>query len=89
MEWEKVLSNAVKNGQIRELHLQKIPVLKTCNNWKEIKPIGWIDHKMRHSHYRGGLVKLNDKIYFVREQTINALSEYIRWKFSPITVIPD
>ena len=90
MEWETVLSDSVKNGQIRELHLSRIPVLKTCDNWKNVKPIGWIDHKMRHSNYKGGLVKFNGKIYFVREATLDAIRQYINIRFSQlIVVIPE
>ncbi len=90
MEWEKVLADAVKNGTIRELYLSKIPQLKTCNNWREVEPIGLIDHKMKYSHYRGALVKLNEKIYFITDKTINALSEFISFDFrQKIEVIED
>jgi hypothetical protein len=81
MEWQKILTNSVVNGQIRELHLKKIPVLKTCNNWHEVEAVGWIDHQMKFSHYKGGLVRLRGKIYFVPEGVLNALSRYIDWKF--------
>ncbi len=81
MEWEKILFDAVKDGKIRELHLRKIPVLKTCNNWREVEPVGWVDHNMKLSHYKGAVVKLHGRIYFVTDKTINALSEYINWKF--------
>ncbi len=81
MEWETILSDTVKDGKIRELHLSRIPVLKTCNNWKNVKPIGWIDHEMTHSHYKGGLVKFNEKIYFVKESTFNAINQYIKFRF--------
>ncbi len=84
MEWERLLADAVQNGKIRELHLRKIPQLKTCDNWREVEPIGWIDHVMKLSHYKGGLVKLHGRIYFVTERTINALSEFIKLKFPQI-----
>lgn len=81
MEWEDLLKDSVKEGRIRELYLKKIPTLKTCNNWRDVKPIGWIDHKMQYSHYKGGLVKLNGKIFFVTDKTISALSPYMEFKF--------
>lgn len=84
MDWQKILVDSVHDGKIRELHLRKIPQLKTCDNWREVEPIGWVDHKMKLSHYKGGLVTLNGKIYFVTERTINALSEYIKLKFPQI-----
>ncbi|HPA72483.1 MAG TPA: hypothetical protein PKY31_09450 [Spirochaetota bacterium] len=90
MEWEKILADAVQDGSIRELYLGKIPHLKTCNNWREVEPIGWVDHQMKLAHYKGGLVKLNDRIYFVKEQTINAISEFVKLSFKhTITVIKE
>lgn len=90
MEWEKLLADSVKDGKIRELYLSKIPQLKTCNNWKEVVPIGLVDHKMKHSHYKGGLVMLNDKIYFVTDKTISALTEFVKFNFrQQIQVLED
>ncbi len=90
MKWEKILIDSVKDGTIRALHLSKIPRLKTCDNWKDVEPIGWVDHKLKFAHYKGGLVKLNDNIYFVTDQTLNALSEFVTFKFpQKITVIED
>jgi len=71
MEWESILADAVQNGKIRELHLSKIPVLKL---------LGWVDHQLKYTHYRGALVKLNEKLFFVRESTIKALQQYMNWK---------
>jgi len=90
MEWERILSDSVKDGKIRELHLRKLPLLKTTTNWKRVELIGWIDFQMKYTHYKGCLAKLNDKLYFVRESTIKALSEFIDFKVSKkIQVIPD
>ncbi len=81
MEWEKILVDSVKGGVIRELYLRKLPVLKTVDNWKKVEPVGWIDYQMKHSYYKGGLVKLNGKLYFVQEKTIKALQEFMEWNF--------
>ncbi len=81
MDWEHILSDSVKDGRIKELHLSKVPVLKTVDNWKSVELVGWVNHQMKHSLYKGGLVKVNGKLYFVREQTINALSEFMEWNF--------
>jgi hypothetical protein len=90
MEWEKILASSVVNGTIKEINLKKIPVLKTCNNWREVEPLGWVDHPMQHSHYKGMLAKLNGKIYFVPDKIITALSEFITWNLSlQIRVIKD
>lgn len=79
MEWERILRNSVKDGSIKEVHLKKIPQLKNCEGWKELEPLGYIDHKMKFVHYKGILVKYNDKIYFVSSKTMEALSEFVKW----------
>jgi len=81
MEWEKVLADSVKNGVIKEIYLQKIPVLKAIDNWRSLELVGWVEHQMKHTYYKGGLVKLNGKIYFVQDKTIKALQEFMDWKF--------
>lgn len=80
MEWELILADAVKDNKIRELHLSKVPVLKTADNWKNVEFLGWVDHEMKHSHYRGALVKVNGRLYFVKEATIKAIQQYLKWK---------
>ncbi len=90
MEWEKILVDSVKDGVIRELHLRKLPVLRTVDNWRKVELIGWVDYQMKHAYYNGGLVKVNGKLYFVQDKTIKALQEYMDWKFPlKIKVIPD
>jgi len=90
MEWERILADSVKDGCIRELHLSKLPVLKTTTNWKSVEMIGWVDHQLKYTHYKGCLAKLNNKLYFVRESTIKALSEFIEFNVrKKIQVIPD
>ncbi len=89
MEWENILKDAVHEGKIRELYLKKIPVLKTCDNWRDVEPIGWVEHQMELSFYKGGIVRLNGKLYFVTDRTINALSEYIDLKFKLMIEVTD
>jgi len=36
---------------------------------------------MKYTHYKGGLVRLNDNLYFVQEKTIKALQEFMDWDF--------
>lgn len=81
MDWDNVLKDSVKDGKIRALYLGKIPVLKTCDNWKIVEPIGWIDHQMKFTYYKGGIVKLYGKLYFVPEKVVAALNPYINIKF--------
>ena len=90
IEWEKTLVDAAKDGKIRELHLRKLPLLKTTTNWKKVELVGWIDYQMKYTYYKGGLVKLNGRLYFVQEKTIQALQEFMEWKFPRrINVIPE
>lgn len=79
MEWEKILRNSVKDGVIKEAYLKKIPQLKNCEHWKNVEPLGYVDHQMKFSHYKGMLVKLQDRIYFVSASTMEALSEFVSW----------
>ncbi len=81
MEWERLLTDSVKNGQIKELHLRKLPLLKTTTNWKKVELVGWIEHQLKYTFYKGGLVKQNNKLYFVQDSTIKALQEFMNWDF--------
>ncbi|MCL1864222.1 MAG: hypothetical protein FWF73_00225 [Spirochaetes bacterium] len=81
MEWERILVDSVVDGTIKELYLRKLPLLKTVDNWKRVELVGSIDHQMKYTHYKGGLVKLNGKLYFVQDKTIKALQEFMKWDF--------
>lgn len=87
VEWEKVLSDAAKDGSIKELYLRKLPLLKTTTNWKKVELVGSIDHQMKYTYYKGGLVKLNGRLYFVQQKTIDALREFMDWKFPKRIVV--
>lgn len=90
IEWERVLADSAKGGTIRELYLRKLPVLKTVANWKKVELIGWIEHQTKYAFYKGGLVKINDKLFYVQDKTIQALQEFMSWKFPRrIHVIPE
>lgn len=80
VEWDKLLRNSVQEGRIKELHLRKIPVLKNCENWKNVEPLGYVDYRGKFTQYKGMLVMLKDRIYFVTDKTMDALSGYIDWK---------
>ncbi len=81
MEWEKVLADAASTGSISELHLRKLPLLKNTTNWKKVELVGLVDYQMKFTHYKGGLVKLNGSLYFIQQQTINALKDMLDWHF--------
>lgn len=90
MDWEHVLTNSVKNGSIRALYLSKIPVLKNCDNWRLVEPLGLIDYSTKHAHYKGALVHYKSNIYFVPEKIWMAVNEFLSTKIHKnITVIPE
>jgi hypothetical protein len=81
LEWDKILKDSVKDGTIRELHLRKIPSLKTCDDWNKVVEIGLIDYKGKYAHMKGGLINYGERIFFVSESRIEALSSFRKWNF--------
>ncbi|APH41302.1 Uncharacterized protein A9P81_1502 [Leptospira interrogans serovar Copenhageni/Icterohaemorrhagiae] len=81
MEWEKVLRDSVKDNKIKELHLRKVPTLKTCDDWSKVREIGLIDHKSKYAHYKGGLVKYGDALFLVTDERLQAIAPYRKWEF--------
>jgi hypothetical protein len=82
MNWERVLRNAVQDGQIKEAYLGKLPVLKNCENWNKAEPLGYVDHQMKYTHYKGILVKLNDRLFFVSDKTLEAINSFFKWNIT-------
>ena len=80
MEYERMLRDAVKDGTIRELHLRHVPVLKTAENWNDVKEVGMIDHRTKYAHYKGIIVKYGDRIFYVPEARMQALAPFRSWK---------
>ena len=78
-KWHNILKDSVKNNIIKELHLRNIPSLKNCKNWNDIKEIGTINHRTKHAQYFGLLVSLGENIYYVSQDTIEALKPYRSW----------
>ncbi|HMU81696.1 MAG TPA: hypothetical protein PKC35_00005, partial [Leptospiraceae bacterium] len=68
-----------KENAIRELHLRHIPVLKTCENWNDVKEIGLVDHRTKYAHYKGLLVRYGERIYYVPEARMEALAPFRNW----------
>ncbi|MCB1321737.1 MAG: hypothetical protein KDK34_15885 [Leptospiraceae bacterium] len=79
MQWERVLRDAVHDQEIRELHLRHVPVLKTCENWNDVKEIGTINHRTKYAHYHGILVKYGERIFYVPEERMQALAPFRSW----------
>lgn len=83
MEWEKVLRDSVRDGSIKSVYLEKVPLLKNCTDWTQIEVMGEIDYLAKNSHYHGVLVKLAGKIYFVQKKTFDAVQEFLRIRKLP------
>ena len=77
MKWESVLRDAVKDGKIKAVQLKNVPVLKNCDNWKTVEVLGWLDYQAKSVHYRGILVHLNGKIFFVKQTTFDAIRKFL------------
>ena len=79
MNWEHILRDSVKDGEIRELHLRNLPVLKNCQNWNEVKEIGSINHKTKYAHYKGLLVRHGNSLYYLPREKVEALKPFRNW----------
>ncbi len=75
----RALGDSLERGEIRELHLRHIPVLKNCENWYEVKEIGFIDHHTKYAHYKGLIVKYGHRFYYLTEESMQALAPYRSW----------
>jgi len=78
---QNLVIDGLEHDRIRELYLYKIPVMKTVNNWNDVKEVGSISFKGKHANYNGGLISYKTKIYFITQSTMSALSTLRKWKF--------
>jgi hypothetical protein len=63
-------------------------LLRTCNDWNRIQPLGLVNHKSLIAAWNGVLVELDHQLYFVRKETLAALHDRISWQFPrTITVV--
>jgi len=81
MDWSHLMVRALEEGTIRELHLYQIPVLKNVENWNQVKEIGKVEFRGKHSDYRGGIVQYGQTFFFVPNARLDALSVYRKWNF--------
>ena len=81
MNWEHVLRDAIKDGEIRELHLRNLPVLKNCQNWNEVKELASVDHKTKYAHYNGLLVRHASSLYYLPQERVEALKPFRSWEY--------
>ena len=67
---------ALQDGHIRELHLYQMPVLKNVENWAQVKEIGKVDFRGKHSDYKGAIVQYGSNYFFLPNARMDALSVY-------------
>lgn len=89
MEWEKVLRDAVQGNSIKELHLRKVPTLKTADDWTKVVEVGLVDHKTKYAHYKGGLVKYGDRLFFASQDRLDAVAQFRKWNFKAKIKVTD
>ena len=88
LPWEKMLCDSVKDGAIRKTHLRKIPVLKNCDDWRSVNVLGSVSYETKTVCFKGVMVRRNGNIYFVKEKTWVAVSEFLDVKkIEPLRVI--
>ncbi|HOJ63936.1 MAG TPA: hypothetical protein PLE45_05900 [Spirochaetota bacterium] len=88
-KYEELLRNSIVDNKIKANHLKHIPKLKTCDRWQDVIFLGRVNYTFKHSHYDGGLVKLNGKIYYINSKQIQALSGFAKWNTANIITVID
>jgi len=88
MKWQEILRGSSSGDTITADMLRKIPHLKTCPYWDRATFLGSVTHQMKFASYDGGLVKYENRIYYVNRSQIEALRPYVRWDLrKKITVV--
>ncbi|MDR2734384.1 MAG: hypothetical protein LBC99_07060 [Spirochaetota bacterium] len=81
---DKIISEAVNSGKISVRLLKGLRTLTTCNNWAKVIPLGIIDYATTITNYKGMLVELDKHVYFLRQETADALREPLKWKVTKV-----
>ena len=79
-----ILTDIKNKGRITSRSLVGLRTLTTCDNWKKVLPLGLIDYKTTLTHYQGMLVELDNRAYFVRKETLEAISRETKWKITKV-----
>jgi len=64
---------------IRAESLRKVPHLKSCPYWDRATFLGWVCHRLQFAYYDGGLVRYNDRVYYVNRTQIESLRPWLHW----------
>ncbi len=90
MKWQGILRNSAAGESVKASALGKIPHLKTCPYWDRATFLGCVSCQLQFANYDGGLVKYDNRLYYVNRSQIEALRAYVRWDLrKKVTVIQD
>ena len=90
MKWQEILRNSISGETIKAGTLRRIPHLKACPYWDRATFLGWVSYQLAFATYDGGLVKYDNRIYYVNRSQIEALRPWVKWDLRKrVTVIAD
>ena len=80
----------MKGATITASELKSIPHLKTCDRWDRATFLGCVSYRLQFTTLDGGLVKYENKLYYVSRSQMEALRPWTRWDMrKTVTVIKD
>lgn len=90
MKLKEIFRNSASGETITADTLRKIPHLKTCFYWDRATFLGWVSCRLQFANYDGGLVKYENRIYYMNRSQIEALGPWTRWDLrKKVTVVQD
>ncbi len=90
MKWRQFLRIPVHGETIKAAALRKVPQLKSCPYWDRAIFLGRISYHLSFANYDGGLVRYDNRIYYVNRSQIEALRPWVRWDLRKrVTVVQD
>jgi len=90
MKLQEIFRNSASGETIKADTLRKIPQLKTCLYWDRATFLGCVSYRLQFANYDGGLVKYEDRVYYVNRSQIEALRPWTRWDLrKKVTVVQD
>ncbi len=89
-ERESESRDKMKGVTITANELKGVPHLKTCDHWDRATFLGCVICRLQYANVDCGLVKYEDKVYYVNKSQMEALRPWTRWDLrKKVTVIKD
>ncbi len=90
MKLQEIFRNCASGETITADTLRKVPHLKTCSYWDRATFLGWVSYRLQFASYDGGLVKYENRVYYVNGSQIEALRPRTRWDLrKKVAVVQD